>query len=188
MPTDDHGREHASFRVDDRLYLDYQQVAPDELANTWRHDTSHFCDELIHLREISLQSSHILANIRKHQPDIGTYLSLLDKKIELLTRLVGAVAMGGEVRPTQRVNLGTDGMRFMAQEALPVGGPLRLKLVLFPSRLCLHLQSTITTCQKVEKGHLVEVAFKQVGEAEHEVLIRHLLEKQSAARRRERGN
>lgn len=186
QPTDS-TREHSSFRIDDKLYLDYQPTAADELAAAWRHDTSSFCDDLIRLREISLQSGHILANIRKHHPDIGHYLALLDKKVEILAQLAGTLGLGGKIRPNHRVNLGSDGMHFNAEEPLPPNTPLRLKLVLFPSHLCLHLQSKVIACDKQDQGYRIEVEFEDVGETEHEALIRHLLEKQSAALRRSRG-
>ena len=185
QPTDEK-REHAAFRLDDEIYLDYQQVEADELAPAWRHDTSHICEELIHLREISLQSGHILANIRKHHPDIGNYLALLDKKIEILSQLAGTIALGGEVKPDHYVTLGSDGMLFDSSALVAVGSPLRLKVVLFPSHLCLHLQSRVVACEDSEEGYRIEVKFEELSETEHEALIRHLLEKQSAQLRRER--
>ncbi|HEA25697.1 MAG TPA: PilZ domain-containing protein [Ectothiorhodospiraceae bacterium] len=186
MSPIDHKREHASFRIDDALYLDYQFVEADELAPAWQHDTSSFCDDLIHLREISLQSGHMLANIRKRHPEIGHYLALLDKKIEILSQIAGTIGLGGEVKPNHTVNIGTDGMSFDSTEALALDSPLRLKLVLFPSHLCLHLQSRVTASKELQQGYRIEVEFEQVGETEHETLIRHLIEKQSAALRRER--
>jgi hypothetical protein len=177
----------SSFRIDDELYLDYQPLAGGEEAPAWRHDTSGFCDGLIRLREISLQSGHILASIRKHHPDIGNYLALLDKKIDILAQLTGTVGLGGEIVPSHRVNIGAEGMRFHSDEALATDSPLRLKLVLFPSHLCLHLQSRVSACTAENGGYRIEVVFEQTGETEREALIRHLLEKQSAALRRERG-
>lgn len=186
MQPTENNREHASFRIDDDIYLDYQQVESDELAPAWRHDTSHICEELIHLREISLQSGHILANIRKHHPDIGNYLALLDKKIEILSQLAGAIALGGKVKPDHRVTLGSDGMLFETDTMMAEGCPLRLKVVLFPSHLCLHLQSRVVACESRGAGYRMEVKFEGLGETEQEALIRHLLEKQSAQLRRER--
>lgn len=177
---------HGSFHIDDAIYLDYQQVEPDQLAPAWRHDTSHICEELIHLREVSLQSGHILANIRKHHPDIGNYLSLLDKKIDILSQLSATIALGGEVKPTHRVRLSAKGMEFNSDEPVEVSSPLRLKVVLFPSHLCLHLQSTVSSCKRGEDGYRISVKFEGLGETEQEALIRHLLEKQSAQLRSER--
>jgi hypothetical protein len=189
MHPKDQDTTRASFRIDDELYLDYQPLEADEVADApaWRHDTSGFCDSLIRLREISLQSGHILASIRKHHPDIGHYLALLDKKVDILAQLAGTIGLGGDVGPSHQVTIGTEGMSFDSSEPLAVATALRLKLVLFPSHLCLHLQSRVNSCVKQDGGYRVEVQFEQTGETEHETLIRHLLEKQSAALRRERG-
>lgn len=176
-----------SFCIDDELYLDFQQVAADQLASDWNHDTANFCDGLIRLRELSLQSSHILANIRKQHHDIAHYLALLDKKIDILAQLAGTIGLGREIKPNHRVNISAEGLRFEHSQPLPVESPLRLKLVLFPSHLCLQLQSRVVSCNRGQAGFRIGVAFERLGETEHEVLIRHLLEKQSAALRRERG-
>ena len=186
MQPTEHHREQASFRIEDDIYLDYQQLESDELAPAWRHDTSHICENLIYLREISLQSSHILAGIRKHHPDIGHYLALLDKKVEILSQLAGTIALGGEVKPDHQVTLGSDGVVFFSRTELKQGSPLRLKMVLFPSHLCLHLQSQVTACKDHDKGYRIEVKFEELGNTEHEALIRHMLEKQSAMLRERR--
>lgn len=189
QPTDKE-RAHAPFYIEDHLYLDLQQLAPDELPQSpaWRHDTSSLCEDLIHLRELSIQSSHILASIRKQNSDIGHYLALLDKKIDILSQMTGTIALGGEIEPSHHVTLSTEGMVFEHYEALAVETPLRLKLVLFPSHLCLFLQSRVVNCSAKEEAYEIEVQFEQVGETEHEALIRHLLEKQSAELRRERSS
>ena len=188
MEPTTNGVGRAAFRIDDELYLDYQQTESEEEAPAWRHDTSGFCDGLIRLREISLQSGHILANIRKQHHDIAHYLALLDKKIDILAQLAGTIGLGGEIKPSHRVNLGADGMRFESGEAIAVGSPLHLKLVLFPSHLCLHLQSRVSHCGASAEGYRIEVLFDELGETEREALIRHLLERQSALLRRERGD
>ncbi len=184
-PTDQE-KGHSSFRIDDELYLDYQPLDDDEVSQTpvWQHDTSGFCDSLIRLREISMQSGHILANIRKHHPDIGHYLALLDKKIDILSQLAGTIGLGSEIAPNHQVSLGAEGLGFDNREALTVDTPLRLKLVLFPSHLCLHLQSRVVSCEQREQEYHIELKFEEVGETEHEALIRHLLERQSAKLRR----
>ncbi|MCW8919459.1 MAG: PilZ domain-containing protein [Gammaproteobacteria bacterium] len=188
MPSTPQEPSAVTFRIDDELYLDVQPLGVEEgdEALAWRHDTSGFCDGLIRLREIGLQSGHILAAIRKHHPDIGNYLALLDKKIDILAQLVGTVGLGGEITPTHRVSLGVQGMSFDSTTALAPQSALALKLVLFPSHLCLHLQAKVLSCEAKGAGYRVELEFGQMDEIEREALIRHLLETQSAALRRRR--
>lgn len=179
---------HHSFHIDDNVYLDYQSTCQQPPADlpAWRHDTENFCDTLIRLREISLQSSHILASIRKKNPEVGQYLSLLDKKIELLSQLTGTIGMGDDIAPSHAVTLGADDMRFTSSEAIAVDSQLMIKMVLFPSRMCLQLQGRVISCESQPDGHYINLEFEQIGETEHEALIRHLLEKQSASLREQR--
>lgn len=183
----EHSSDHASsFHITDRVYLDYRPVEEKLHTPDWRHDTSHFCDTLIKLREISLQSSHILASIRKKNPDVGHYLALLDKKVDLLSQLVGDIKLGGELAPTHEVALGAEDIRFVTPDKLLPNEHLHLKVVLFPSHLCLQLRARVAQSEIKADGNHVKLEFEQIGETEHEALIRHLLEKQSAMLREQR--
>jgi len=178
-----------SFRIEDEVYLDYQPL-PEDAAPGSSSDSeiAGVCRGLMQLRELNIQTGHALATIRKHNSEVAHYLSILDKKIETLAQMTGALGMGRDIQPTTRTNIGSGGMAFAADEALHKGQRLALKLVLFPSHLCLQLTARVVYCQanNGEGKYWTGLEFDPLPEHEHDALIRHLLEKQSAQLRQER--
>lgn len=178
-----------SFRIEDEIYLDYRPLPADaEPGSSSDSEIAGVCRGLMQLRELNIQSGHALANIRKHNSEIAHYLSILDKKIETLTQMTGAIGMGHDIQASTRVNLGSGGMAFAAAESLQKGQRLALKMVLFPSHLCLQLTARVVYSQQEDKAdkYWTGLEFDPLPEHEHDALIRHLLEKQSAQLRQER--
>jgi c-di-GMP-binding flagellar brake protein YcgR len=179
------------FRIEDAVYLDYRVVAAEEQEIATDEADRWICSGLMQLRELSQQAGHVLANIRKYHSEVAQYLALLDKKIDTLAQMTAAVGLGSEVRPSTRVNISAGGLAFAQPQPLELDTRLALKLVLFPSHLCLQLKARVVYCHRADEGGEVAsywtgIEFDPLPEAEQDALIRHLLEKQSAQRRRER--
>ncbi|MDH5784022.1 MAG: PilZ domain-containing protein [Chromatiales bacterium] len=180
QPQDEH-RTAGPFHIEDDVYLDFQ------LSGEPDRQQSSICHELLQLHELSRQSGHLLTNIRKQHHDVAAYLSLLDHKIDLVARLTAAIALGGDIQQNHKVRLSADELSFLNPQALPLQSPLQLRLVIFPSHLCLQLQSSVIRCEKESYGFRIGVKFNNKSEAEHEALIRHLLERQAAQLRHHRS-
>jgi len=178
-----------SFRIEDDVYLDYRLLQESELPEDGdNHDITRVCHGLMQLRELNVQAGHALASIRKHHSELAHYLGLIDKKIEILAQMTGAIGMGNDITPSTHVNIGSGGMAFAAPEPLAKGNRLALKLVLFPSHLCLQLVARVAYSQPAngQDEYWIGVEFEPLPEHENDALIRHLLEKQSAQLRQER--
>jgi c-di-GMP-binding flagellar brake protein YcgR len=178
-----------SFRIEDEVHLDYRPLQEGEQPEDGdKSDITGVCRGLMQLRELNIQAGHALATIRKQHSELAHYLSILDRKIETLAQMTGAIGMGRDIRPSTPVNIGSGGMAFAARETLPKGSRLALKLVLFPSHLCLQLTARVAYSQADNgKGECwTGVEFEPLPEHENDALIRHLLEKQSAQLRKER--
>ncbi len=179
-----------NFRVEDTIYLEYQRISEGTATG---QDSSNLplddvCLGMRQIRELDLHASHALANIRKHHSDIAHYLSILDRKIDTLSQMVGAIGMGADVQPTTRVNIGSGGMAFDTQEALKKGEQLLLKMVLFPSHQCLQIMARVAYSHggNGDGNYLTGLTFEDMLEQQQDALIQHLLEVQSAQLRRER--
>jgi c-di-GMP-binding flagellar brake protein YcgR len=179
-----------NFRIEDTIYLEYQHVG--EGDNTEQEVSSLPLDDVClgmrQIRELELQASHALANIRKHHSDIAHYLTILDRKIDTLSRMVGSIGMGADVKPTTRVNIGSGGMAFDTREPLEKGEQLLLKVVLFPSHQCLQMIARVAYSHggNGDGNYLTGLTFEEMPEQQQDALIQHLLEVQSAQLRRER--
>ena len=181
-----------AFRVDDEVHLDFQLLDEETEEGPLAHDALQTCRALMQLRELSVQSGHLLANIRKQHSEIAQFLALLDKKIDAVAQIAGALSFGDQIQPNAKINLSASGMAFTHHSAIPVPQRLAIRLVLFPNMLCIQPRGRVVYCREQPQAssqhrYRIGVEFEPLAEQEQDMLIRHLLERQSAERRRERG-
>ncbi len=172
-----------AFRIDDKIYL---HIATDGI------EESEIVDEKLNahlatLRELNYQSNHILATIRKNYPDISQYLALLDRKLNILTRIVSMEQVGADVEPNITVNISSSGLRFESDVAYSKGRILSIHVVLFPAYVTISCQARVVYCRT--EGDVMRIAldFIDLDASERELLIRYMIEKQSEQLRAERA-
>ncbi len=179
-----------NFRIEDTIYLEYRHIDDEADSENEINDTplADVCRGMGQLRELDYQANHALTNIGKHHSDIADYLTILDRKIKTLSRIVGAIGMGSDIKPTTRVNIGSGGMAFDTREALVKGDRLLLKIVLFPSHQCLQLTARIAYSHggNGDGNYLTGLTFEPIPEQQLDALVQHLLEVQSAQLRNSR--
>jgi hypothetical protein len=173
----------SSFRIADRVYL---RLLPPRAMQKEPAIPS-LCSQLSHLRELGYQSHHLLASLRKQQTELGQYLGLLERRIELLTRAMTTLLWPHPIEADTDVNLSANGIDWIQEEALEVGSEKELQLVLFPSLQCYEDIVKVISCEPAEGGMRIAVTFNQQQGYEREIIIRHMLERQAAQRRRQRS-
>lgn len=183
------------FRIDDEAHLEYRVVEPAEYAAVVERGGpaagEEACSLVAELHRLSSQAGLVMPRIRKTDPEVAQYLALLERKIDLVARM----AEGGrhrDIRPNARVMLSANGLGFFAEEPIAAGAKLELRLLFFPSYLCIHaygevIHSTSTPRADAERPYRIGVEFTVLRDQEREALIKHTLERQSARLRRERG-
>jgi len=169
------GERRDAFRIDDRIYLKVVTDGLDDKSVVDEKLSSH----LSTLRELNYQSNHILAGIRKNHPDISQYLALLDKKINILTRIVSMEQVGADVEPNMKVNISSSGLSFKSDVAYSEGRVLSIHMVLFPNYVTITCQAKVVYCQMEGDGLRIALDFIDLDAAEMELLIRYMIEKQS---------
>ncbi len=182
-----------AFRVDDDVHLEFRELISGENEEESPPEKElQTCRALLQLRELTIQSGHLLAGIRKNHSEIAQYLTLLDKKIDAVAQIAGAISFGGDVQPNHRVNISANGMAFVHHNALAPTTRLHLRIILFPSMLCIQPLARVVYCKERPKAearrrYRIGVEFEALAEQEQDMLIRHMMERQSAQRRKERG-
>jgi hypothetical protein len=181
------------FRIDDEVYLEYRLLDEESYRQRLQMPVSRQegeADLALQLQSLSSQSSSLLAMIRKREPEIGQYLSIVDRKLELLAQAV----LGRQANllhvPNHRVDISGNGLAFFADKALETGSRLELHLMLFPSHTMINALGKVVYCTAVPSGkpkpYRIGVEFTLLAEIARDALIRHTLELQSARLRRER--
>lgn len=171
------------FRIDDEISLVYQLVADDTRIPNDDELESYYdfrFSLLSHLNEIDSKVESKLSNIRRNDPNVADYLETINKKFELLAKLMIFQDTPPE-QHTQQVNISAGGLAFKAPEQIELGRLLEIKFVIYPSLIGVMVFGKVVACRSAgdDSGeYIIAVEFESIKESDREMLIRHILNKQ----------
>lgn len=177
------------FRVDDTVRLSLRQVPAAELEarlDELEHDLAGNFTVQSSLAAITAQMSSSLRRIENRDPDLAAYLRAIDQKIEVLGRAF--ISQEPEFHAKQAVpaNLSAGGMCVGVGEAYEPGTTLEIRMLLFPSFTGLMIYGSVIDTEPAADEdsagrfkHVARIEFTHIREADRELLIRHLLRRQS---------
>ena len=183
------------FRIEDAVRLDYRVLSRAEFEQRRHQGRSALAAEeftaISSLLSISHEMSGVLRKIESEAPDVARYLKALDRKVDLLARSILGKDEDLAEAPARAVNLSASGISFDATEPLAVGSLLELKLLLLPDYIGMLIFGEVVGCDPVVAGkpaggYCTRVNFTQLREEDQDVLIRHVLQRQSEYLRRRR--
>jgi len=174
------------FRVDDSVSLSFQVVPESSLEVRLERLEKGLDDEftvMANLAAISQEMTGTLRKIEGGSPDTARYLKALDKKIDLLGHAFVAWSSDLSDQPVDTVNLSASGIAFHTPEPIAVGADIELKLLL-PSFTGLLIYGEVVACEKVDDPpgnapYRARVNFTHLREHDRDLLIRHVLKRQS---------
>ncbi|MCB1850845.1 MAG: PilZ domain-containing protein [Gammaproteobacteria bacterium] len=182
------------FRIDDTVALSFQAIPPGMLQKRLERQDKGLESEftlMSNLAVISQEMSGVLRKIEGISPDIAHYLKSLDQKIDLLGKAFLTWTNEMADQPASAVNLSAGGMAFNAPEATEPGSLLELKILL-PYFTGLILYAEVVACEKLiaaEDGRILfqtRVNFRHLRECDRDVLIKHVIQRQSEYLRKQR--
>ncbi|MCB1727007.1 MAG: PilZ domain-containing protein [Gammaproteobacteria bacterium] len=184
------------FRIDDTIRLSLRRVPKDELdarLDRLEHDLAGNFTVMSSLAAITAQTAVSLRRIENRDPDLAAYLRAIDHKIEVIGRAFIAQEPELAAEKALPVNLSAGGMSVGVEECFEPGADLELRMLLFPSFTGLMIYATVVECrpatpQELADGyrHLARIEFTHIREQDRELLIRHLLRRQSNQLREDR--
>lgn len=178
------------FRVDDTVRLSVRRVPAEELGarlDRLDHDLAGNFTVMSSLAAITAQMTIGLRRIENRDPDLAAYLRAIDQKIEVIGRAF--IAQEPELAAEKAVpaNLSAGGMCAGVDELYEPGTPVEIRMLLFPSFTGLMIYGTVVGSSPAIDGpgtaryrHLARIEFTHIRESDRELLIRHLLRRQSA--------
>ncbi len=181
------------FRINEEVHLNYQVLTEEEYQAQIQGEDGEESNsaQISQLRELSYQSENLLAGLRKNQPELSQYLSLLEKRLTIFTNLMESSRLGRGLEPNSRINISAGGMALFSREPIAPGNKLALRLIFFPAYLSISAlgeviysrpQETEDTAHPFRTG----IQFTSIDETSQEALARQVLEIQSARLRKER--
>ncbi len=177
------------FRIDDTVRLSVRRVPPDELDSRFEqldHDLAGNFTVMSSLAAITGQMTIGLRRIENRDPDLAAYLRAIDQKIEVIGRAFITQEPEFHAEHAVPANLSAGGMCVGVDENYAAGTPLEIRMLLFPSFTGLMIYGTVVeTVATPQDGdphrfkYQSRIEFTHIRESDRELLIRHLLRRQS---------
>ncbi|MFT4585020.1 MAG: c-di-GMP-binding flagellar brake protein YcgR [Gammaproteobacteria bacterium] len=176
------------FRIQDNALVKYRVVQSDKLEAE-RH--------AVHLSQIKAENTRaalfglethlqeVFDKVRHSNPPIVEALELINRKINLLERIVSVehTAPGSEEyheHEPKEINLSGGGMAITAVCVLAVGTNLAIDLVLLPSNDPMRIFGRVVSTRKIDGDqHVISIVFEEIRPDDQDRLIQHILRRQS---------
>ncbi|MDB6062826.1 MAG: hypothetical protein JWM78_2929 [Verrucomicrobiaceae bacterium] len=181
--TDQDRREY--FRVADRAILRYKPVAADAIGYTpaERHfDNSEIFELLRDLRQIDQEHNTVLRGLAEQNRELGVYLKSMNRKIELVANALAVVDQTQQKQIPQTVSISETGIAFKTEDDLLPGSFIAMELILLPSHTALALYGEVLA-QRDQSTGLTVISFVRLRDSDRQVMARHILQVQIAAKK-----
>jgi len=181
MSKVDRQERRGFFRINDDVALTYRLVLGDAENKTLeglasdQNEPLTLTNELEKMNEVSRLHFRY---VEKESPEVARYFSYIEAKINLLAHHIMMANDELFVESTQPVNISGSGVSFTADVGLERGSCLEVKFTLNPSMVTINTFSDVVSCQPEGDKFRVAVVFKQLRDADRDMLIRHVVKKQ----------
>jgi hypothetical protein len=189
-PGKPRGEERRSFfRIDDHVRLTLREVSAAELETVLdrlEQDIAGNFTVMSSLAAITAQMTMGLRRIENRDPDLAAYLRAIDQKIEVIGRAFIQQEPEFQAKHAVPVNLSAGGICVGVDQPYDIGTTLEIRMLLFPSFTGLLIFGTVVSIEEAPPdgylegcSHLARIEFSHIRESDRELLIRHLLRRQS---------
>jgi hypothetical protein len=184
----EHEKNHRDFfRVNCPVLLDYVVVPARQKtpAASYFPDNENF-SLLRELKRIDYDNNHLLHGINEEHRDIGAYLALVNKKLELIARNLTSNSEHEKKQLEQTVSISEGGVSFHCNEPLENDTLVALQITLLPSYIGIALYGHVMHCDPGEQigNYLIAVNFDAMPDADRQILAKHVMQVQLEAKRR----
>ncbi len=189
------GDKRNSFRLEEAVQLDVKRLSEEE----WRlrigsAAESHSGISNVHgaLEALSHQVSRKLIDVRRVSRTVAECFELVNRKLDVLAKHVAALEQSkAEIdgKPLRMCEISSTGIRYPSKRGATVGERLRLRVSIVSAGLYFETLGKVVRTEPVGEDSdemLVAVQFHGLREADQDLLIRHLLGRQSETLRARR--
>lgn len=182
------------FRIDDRVALSFTPVEAADLPRALANLQPGAPGRLALASSFAgatLQMRPQLERLRRDEPEIVSCLETINDKLDMLIRLMALGESGLPDQPTHDVSLSGSGFSFHHDDALVEGTQLDITLLLFPEFLVVRALAVVVHCvgapeAAAPRRHTIGVDFTHIRESDREMVVRHVLQRQSSLLREAR--
>jgi hypothetical protein len=185
------------YRIEDLALIKYRLIADDELALARAEvEASELQGANVQaaLMPLEVELQDVLGQLRLEQRLVADAVAIVNRKIGLLASVLALehrARDGAEYREhvPSTVSLSGGGLGLKADYPLALNAYVLIDLVLLPSNHPLSVIGRVVECRRAaDDNFTIGIEFDRLKDAEREVLVRHILRKQSALLRENRGS
>ncbi|MFZ0468053.1 MAG: PilZ domain-containing protein [Thiogranum sp.] len=189
----DERREY--FRIADEIALDYRLLKDKEVDGLLERMRSRLVDRFTAASSFAAttrQMAHLIHKVQTQSPELARCLQAIDQKLNMIAQLFVSEQMALDDQPTREVSLSAGGVAFRAQHELRTDSLLELRMVLFPSMIGILTISRVIHCERMDDGNSqfpwqVAVEYEHLRETDRELLVRHIMSKETEQLRAQRS-
>ena len=193
-----HQERRRSFRVLETALLDYKHLSEAEFnkgIDRWRLRSGGTSGLRTKIMDLDSRIDEALFRVGKDVPGIAEVARLLNGKIDVVMEALPEFRETRNdlvMRPAQECEIGSEGMSFGTEEAMPVGTRLLVRFLVLPENRLFETFARVRRMQANDSEELgrfsyrVAVEFHGMNSAERESLIQHLFMKQTQVLRMRR--
>ncbi|MBT6273986.1 MAG: PilZ domain-containing protein [Chromatiales bacterium] len=177
------------FRVQCEVLLKVEEILEEEVEATVRSFELGTADTFTlstRFAATTRETGNLYKRIAAQNPDVASYLSALDSKLDIIARLLLTRDLDNSPSELKEVDLSATGIGFMVRERMEESRLARTQLVLMPNYIGVDTLTRVMHCVQREGGFWVGLNFEHLRSADHELIIQHVLDCQSLQLREER--
>ena len=183
------------FRINDKVSLKYRVVQginiDAEIVRT-AHEQNTLAEMKNAFNCIEAKIMSKMPRIEEVSPLVAEVLGMFDKKLSLMESMIlHKEDEANSITETQTVNLSASGMAFESNTPINEDVNLKMELILFPEYQFIPLYARVVDCKKKMDDNLyrfnIAVDFIGISESDQEVIMQHVLSRQAASIKKERG-
>ncbi len=180
------------FRIDDMAFLSYRVVSWAEVRDSKKPESSKLESSKqltkltckANLDRLSRELQPLYNVIKTSNSNVANYLSMLDKKITLLSDcLIDVEEFEVSVKP-QKINISGGGLSFVSDKAIAIGAMLELTMKLMPEDAVVHSYANVITCieadssteenDSMQREYKIGVEFESMDDDVRDIITRHV--------------
>ncbi|HED33098.1 MAG TPA: PilZ domain-containing protein [Gammaproteobacteria bacterium] len=199
MTKDNERREY--FRIEDQIYLTTTIIDEDEYnaaPETLRHLDNNSFSLSADFATLNNNINPVLNNIKQIHPDIAEYVEFLNAKIDSLSQILLCKESSFDENKLLTVNISASGLMYNFDPAIDINQAVKLELVLLPEKIGIIVYGRVIkqtqeedntgSDSNPEHGKFISVEFEHIRDKDHELMIKHNLNKQMSIIRDQKDN
>ncbi len=179
------------FRIEDSLGVAYRLLTAEELA--LGESVPLAIDSFSLIVNFDKEIEHSLGKLRVREPLVAELLDTFNKKMNCVINQLQMDTRQQQLQhTTQSISISACGVGLHSEQAFAADDQLLMDFILYPSNLHVSSRARVVACEAGDsddrhEGYFIRAEFIGMSETDQELLIQHIVKRQTSLRRDQRA-